>query len=178
MKLESTQFAVLPDGGAPATVGLNEFQRESVQMFAHAARALALPKSLGQIYGLLYATPEALHLDEVVSGLQISKGSASQGLRWLRELGAVKLILLPGDRRDRFVAETELRQLATGFLRNTVEPHLGSGDGYLDRLQQVGSAMPGSDHPEFYRGRVEKLHRWNRFAHRVLPVVLKIAEKF
>ncbi len=147
-------------------------------LFSHAARALALPKSLGQIYGFLYATPEALHLDEVVAGLQISKGSASQGLRWLRELGAVKLVLLPGDRRDRFVAETELRQLATGFLRNTAEPHLGNGDGHLERLDRVRASMSCGENADFYQRRVEKLHRWNRFAHRVLPVVLKIAEKF
>lgn len=157
---------------------LNEFQLESVRLFSHAARALTLPKSLGQIYGLLYATPEPLHLGEVVSGLQISKGSASQGLRWLRDLGAVKLTFRPGDRRDRFVAETELRQLATGFLRNTAEPHLGNGESHLERLERVSHTTTTSGEREFLRARVKKLRRWHRFAHRVLPVVLKMAEKF
>lgn len=172
------RFASPADSSAPASTGLNEFQLESVELFSHAARAIALPRSLGQIYGLLYATPEPLHLGDVFAGLQISKGSASQGLRWLRELGAVNVVLLPGDRRDRFVAETELRQLATGFLRNTAEPHLGNGSGHLERLEQVSANMLTDGNHKFLLARVKKLRRWHQLAHRVLPVILKMAEKF
>ena len=51
---------------------------------------LGLPKSIGEIYGLLYVTQEALSLDDLVSRLGISKGSTSQGLKMLRKLGAVR----------------------------------------------------------------------------------------
>ena len=162
----------------PLVADLTDFQRESVQLFTHAAKAFNLPRSVGQIYGLLYATEKPLHLDDVVRGLQISKGSASQGLRWLRELGAVKVAYLPGDRRDRFVAETELRRLATGFLRNTVDPHLSNGDGYLARLEDLSQKAGVGPERAFLVARFKKLKRWHHFAHRVLPVVLRMAEKF
>ena len=41
--------------------------------------------------------------------LQISKGSASQGLRALRQFGAVSSTFAPGDRKERFVAEIRLK---------------------------------------------------------------------
>ena len=44
--------------------------------------------------------------------LKISKGSASQGLRALRQLGAVSSVFEPGDRKERFVAEIRLRKLS------------------------------------------------------------------
>ena len=50
-----------------------------------------VPKSVGQIYGLLYASPLPLGFSDIVERLEISKGSASQGLQLLRSLGAVKL---------------------------------------------------------------------------------------
>ena len=40
-----------------------------------------------------------LSMDEVMKLLEISKGSASQGLRALRQLGAVSSVFEPGDRK-------------------------------------------------------------------------------
>lgn len=157
---------------------MRDFQRESVRLFAHAARAFNLPRSVGQIYGLLFSARDPLNLDEVVAALKISKGSASQGLKWLRELHAVKVAFEPGDRRDRYVAETELRRLATGFLRNTAEPHLSNGNEYLNCLEEASRAIKSDSERAFSVSRLRKLQRWHHFAHRVLPVILKMTEKF
>ena len=66
-------------------------------------------------------------MDDVMSLLKISKGSASQGLRALRQLGAVSSVFEPGDRKERFVAEIRLRKLVGGFLREQADPHLEKG---------------------------------------------------
>jgi DNA-binding transcriptional ArsR family regulator len=68
-----------------------EFARECIELFAEVVYALGLPKSVGQIYGLLYASPAPLSFSDIVERLDISKGSASQGLQLLRTLGAIKL---------------------------------------------------------------------------------------
>jgi DNA-binding transcriptional regulator GbsR (MarR family) len=49
--------------------------------------------------------PRALSFDELGERLQISKGSVSQGLKVLRQLGAVKLHYVPGSRRDHYQPE-------------------------------------------------------------------------
>ena len=51
-----------------------------IDVFVRAASLIGLPRSIGEIYGLLFCTPQALSFDELVERLQISKGSVSQGL--------------------------------------------------------------------------------------------------
>jgi DNA-binding transcriptional ArsR family regulator len=81
-----------------------DFQSECIELFAEVVYALGLPRSVGQIYGLLYASSEPLSFSDIVERLDISKGSASQGLQLLRTLGAINLAdakrQAPGGRRE------------------------------------------------------------------------------
>jgi hypothetical protein len=52
---------------------------------------LGIPKSIGQIYGVLYASATPLSFSDIVGRLEISKGSVSQGLQLLRSLGAINV---------------------------------------------------------------------------------------
>ncbi|MGC1478887.1 MAG: hypothetical protein WA771_00160 [Chthoniobacterales bacterium] len=166
------------DSKAATAPDISPFQQECIQLFVHAAKVANLPRSVGQIYGFLYASRRPKHLDEVVEGLGISKGSASQGLRLLRNLGAVKMNYVEGDRRERFLAETELRRLATGFLRNTVDPHVRNGYEYLARIERAAQKLEDKPDRDFAEARLEKLQRWHRFVHRILPLVVRMAQKF
>jgi len=170
-----------PDMGEAATLrssnGLQAFERESIDLFVHAAQALNVPRSIGEIYGLLYASPEPLAMDQVMTRLNISKGSASQGLRWLRDMGAVRTVYVAGDRRDHFLAQTALRELADGFLREQVQPHLLRGAGYLARLDQATDEAETAAARAFARDRLQKIRRWHRFATKVLPLFLRIAAR-
>jgi DNA-binding transcriptional regulator GbsR (MarR family) len=160
-----------------ALAGLAEFERECIDLFVHAAQALNIPRSIGEIYGALYASPDPLSMDQITERLGISKGSASQGLRWLRAIGAVRTTYIAGDRRDHFLAQTALRELAEGFLREQVQPHLRRGDDYLSRLDQAASAVAGGTERKFARDRLQKVRRWHRFAARILPLFLRIAAR-
>ena len=81
-----------------------DFQSECIELFAEVVYALGLPRSIGQIYGLLFASPEPLSFSDIVERLAISKGSASQGLQLLRSLGAINIAdakrQAPGGRRE------------------------------------------------------------------------------
>lgn len=165
-----------PDSPA-APVTLDAFQRECVHFFVHAAQALSIPRSVGEIYGLLYGTATPLTMDDIIDRLGISKGSASQGLRWLRDVSAVRTVYVAGDRRDHFEAETELRKLAFGFLRETVEPQLQRAGDYLDRVEGALPSEAGAAR-RFAEGRSKKLRRWHRFAAQLLPLFLRVAARF
>lgn len=67
------------------------FEIECSDFFAEAMQVFGVPKSVGQIYGLLYASPRPLSFSGIVERLEISKGSASQGLQFLRSLGAINV---------------------------------------------------------------------------------------
>jgi len=156
---------------------LNDFQRENILLFVNASKVLSIPRSIGEIFGLLFSTERPLSLDQVVSLLNISKGSASQGLRWLRDIGAVRTVYMDGDRRDHYEAETELRSLILGFLRENVEPHVARGPSYVERISEAAERLPAETRP-FATNRAKKLSRWLQFGSKTLPMFLQLARKF
>ena len=154
---------------------LTPFQKESVELFVGAFAVLSLPRSLGEIYGLLYSSEEPLAFDDLVTRLELSKGSVSEGLRLLRSLGAVTLVPVPDSRKDHFTAETSLRKLAGGYLRDRIEPYLRGGEARIESLRKVREADPSPS--EFQQKRINQLLSWHRFFSKVLPVFKALAGK-
>ncbi|CAM2916555.1 GbsR/MarR family transcriptional regulator [Rariglobus hedericola] len=99
-------------------------EREVIAIFVQMSQALGAPRSLGEIYGLLFATPEPLPFQEIADRLKLSKGSVSQGLRFLRTVGAIKPVVIAQDRREFFEPVVELRALVGGFLKERLNPQL------------------------------------------------------
>ena len=161
------------DGSTPA-ISINDLEKQVVDVFVDGVRVLGLPRSIGEIYGLLFIAPKPLSLDDFVSRLGISKGSASQGLRTLRDLGAVKETSGEGVRRVYYEADVELKRLVGGFVREQVRPHLESGQLKVGRLLESVAEVEDPELREFYDERVEKLETWMRRGRMVLPLLQKV----
>ena len=153
---------------------LNEVERRVITFCCDGVRLIGMPKSIGEIYGLLYISKNALSLDDLVTRLGISKGSVSQGLKTLRGLGAIREVEGPDSRRTYFVADMELKQLVGGFIRTQVRPHLKSGDDKLQGLSELIADEGDEEMREFYGSRVNKLGRWSNKARLVLPLLQKV----
>ncbi len=151
-------------------MALNEIEISVIDLFVRGVQVLGLPKSVGEIYGLLFISEEPLSLDDLVERLGISKGSASQGMRILRGLGAVSTKYIPGQRRDHYVAQAELKALVSGFVSGELMPHLESGEERLTALIEDCKADE-SDGAEFRRNRVERLKRWHGRASKLLKTI-------
>jgi DNA-binding transcriptional regulator GbsR (MarR family) len=158
--------------------GLMPFQRECINLFVRAAQVLSIPRSVGEIYGLLYSSRDPLAMDDIIHSLEMSKGSASQGLRWLRDIGAVRTSYVPGDRRDFFEAETELRKLVFGFLRDSVEPHLQRGVDHLARADNTIESIGDARVKQFAENRMNKLRQWHKLFSRILPLLARLGGRF
>ena len=151
---------------------MGELEVQVIDLFVRGVKVLGLPKSVGEIYGLLYISPVPLALDTLVERLRMSKGSASQGLKFLRNLGAVKPVYVAGDRRDHYEAQTELKKLVAGFMKGELQPHLEDGSQRLEQLQNlVSDGQGGSEHDEFYRSRISKLSSWQARGSELLQLV-------
>ena len=159
------------------TKSLGEWEEAVIDLFLNAANSFGLPKSYGQIYGLLFCRDQALALYDVMELLKISKGSASQGLRALRQLGAVSSVFEPGDRKERFVAEIRLRKLVGGFLREQADPHIEKGSARLLQIQSLVANLQGEDSRKRGIRRHEILSGWHRQMSRLLPWVKMIVGK-
>ena len=176
MALDITEIAARPPASSLMLAGLTSLEAEAVDLFVGLAQVVGLPKSIGQIYGLLYICTVPLSLDDIAGRLDISKGSASQGLKFLRSTGAVRLCDEHGSRCDHYEAETRLRALATGFLKEQIEPHLESGEGRLGRLKRLAAAAPAAERAHVIQ-RVKQLESWHGRAAGLLPLLIRFLGK-
>lgn len=147
-----------------------------VDVFVDGVRVLGMPRSIGEIYGLLFISRSPLSLDDLVFRLNISKGSASQGIRTLKSLGAVREANGNGgaERRTYYEPAVELKRLVGGFIREQIRPHLESGKTKIGRLAETASKIEDPEHRKFLSGRVERLDQWMRSSGKVLPILQKI----
>ena len=150
-------------------------QSEIVEMFVRLAVEMNMPRSMGEIYGALFVSEGPLCMDDLIDILDISKGSASQGLRFLKGLGAVKTVYISGERRDYYEAEIELRKLVSGLLREKVQPHLEDGKERLAKIRTQAGTAPDDVSDELQK-RIEQLGKWQKRGERLMPLVLKLVE--
>ena len=54
---------------------LSQLEAEVIEIFVRAAQLIGLPKSYGEIYGLLFLSAEPLSMDQIMRRLSISLGS-------------------------------------------------------------------------------------------------------
>jgi len=144
-----------------------------ISFFQDGAKILGLPKSVGEIYGLLFASPKPLTMLDLIDQLGISKGSASQGLRMLRALGAVRDVEYDNDRKTYFEADVELKKLVGGFIREEIRPHLNSGQEKLQLLEKELDTITDPELHEFYQARIKRLKRWAGKTNLMLPLLQK-----
>lgn len=152
---------------------LSEMESEVIALFVRMADLLNLPRSVGEIYGILFISNDPLCLDDCRIRLNISKGSTSQGLKILRSFGAIRAIYIPGDRKDYYVAETSLRKMASGFASEQIQPHVASGKDRIERIRDLLDEFDG-DGKVALDEKIDLLENWQRRAGKALPLILKL----
>lgn len=150
-------------------------EHEFVAIFSDLADLFGNPRSHGAIYGLLFSSERPLSMEEITARLGISKGSASQGLRQLEELGAISRTKEDGERIHTYVARIELKPLVAGFLHKRLAPRLESGAGRLRRLEKLVPSLPANFRPTA-RLRLQRITKWHKRAHAFLPIAQKLLQ--
>lgn len=161
-----------------------DFERESVELFGELVQVIRIPRSVGQIYGALFASPRGLKFSDLVDHLGMSKGLVSQGLKFLRDVGAIRaanLFELPRERRfeparDYYAPETELKKVFSGLLKGGFELRLRRGNARLIAFEarHLKTLKTGGETERLLLQRLVKLRQW----HLKGKVFLTIMDKF
>ncbi len=105
---------------------LSELSRQFVSHFGEMGSRWGINRTVGQIYALIYISPEPLNADEIADTLAFSRSNVSMGLKELQSWRLVQLSHTPGDRREYFRAPQDVweifRRLAEERRRREIEP--------------------------------------------------------
>jgi len=120
------------------TAKLSRSKLQFIEAAGNLCQELGIPRSLGQIYGLLYLGPKALSLDDISNQLSISKASASGGTRKLIQWQAIRQVWIPGDRRDFFEARGDLNEITRSAYKSVIKAKLEKS---VQKLDQFSAAL-------------------------------------
>ena len=150
--------------------GLSQLESETIDYFVSFVQIFGLPRSIGQIYGLLFVAWEPLAMGNIIERLGVSKGSVSQGLNLLKGLGAITSVRKPDDRRELFEADLHLSRIVNHFVTERLNPRLKSGEMRLESMIELaGNQQEGEE--DVVMGRLAALKKWQGRARRVVPLV-------
>ncbi|MCS7008362.1 MAG: hypothetical protein NZL93_00305, partial [Chthoniobacterales bacterium] len=112
----------------------SELETVLPEVFADLADVFGNPPSHGLVFGLLFASSEALAQEQIAERLGLSMGAVSMALRALEGFGAVERLSNNGSRAHAtYTANRNLRPLVVGFVHNRLRPKLEASLEKLDR---------------------------------------------
>ncbi|MFT5859454.1 MAG: DNA-binding transcriptional regulator GbsR (MarR family) [Flavobacteriaceae bacterium] len=116
---------------------LKQAQQEFIQLWGNFGSQWGINKTMAQVHALLLTSEDALSTDDIMAILEISRGGANINLRELMVWNLVYKTSFPGDRREFFIAEKDMWEVAKRITRERkrreIEPLLH----HLDRLKKV-----------------------------------------
>jgi DNA-binding transcriptional regulator GbsR (MarR family) len=156
------------------STSLEPWEISIIDSFVRAASLIGLPRSIGEIYGVVYCSAEPINFEQIVERLGISRGSVSQGLKTLRQIGAVRTHYLPGIRIDHYIAELSMERLVRGFLKDQFTPHLESSQQRLAAIKDQVAAIAAAPQRAHAAARLNTLKTWQARVRKLLPVILTV----
>jgi DNA-binding transcriptional regulator GbsR (MarR family) len=74
-------------------------------------------RTVAQIHALLFISGRPMHAEEIADTLNVARSNVSNSIRELQGWELVKLVHLPGDRRDHFATSTHVWELLRTIVR-------------------------------------------------------------
>jgi DNA-binding transcriptional regulator GbsR (MarR family) len=161
-----------PIDTTPPAAALSPWETSTIEVFIRAANLIGLPRSVGEIYGCLFCAQSPQTFDDLAERLGISRGSVSQGLKFLRQLGAVKVHYVAGSRKDHYQPELSMKRLVSGFVRDQFTPHLESGEGRLDAITALIESESDPALRTHAAQRINTLRTWQGRMQKLMPIMM------
>ena len=109
-------------------MNLSPLTQNFVLHFGEMGSRWGISRTVGQIYALLFLSPQPLNADDIAEQLGFSRSNVSMGLKELSAWQLVRLQHLPNDRREYFSAPEDVwvifRTLAEQRRQREVDPTL------------------------------------------------------
>lgn len=129
-----------------------------------------LNRTVAQIHALLYLSPKPLNAEEISAVLGVSRSNVSTSLKELQTWGIVRVVHIPGDRRDYYETISDVWEMFKIILserkRRELDPTLALLRSSVEELEKSsldesvkGRVLEIADFFESIDGAYQKLHK-------------------
>ena len=115
-------------------------------------------RSVAQIHALLYLSDGPLHAEEISDSLRLARSNVSTALKELQSYGIVRRAHVAGDRRDHFVAETDLWEMLMRISAERKRREIDPTIAFLAELKERIALR--ENFPDHIRERIGRMHEF------------------
>jgi DNA-binding transcriptional regulator GbsR (MarR family) len=154
--------------------------QEAKDRFIHTWGTLAtqwgINRTMSQIHALLLLAPKSLNADEIMEDLQISRGNVNMNLRDLMTWGLIYKQLLPGERKEYFIAEKDIWKVAKQIARERRRRELAP---ILETVEEIKKGLSaGNEENKDFLKIVNDIGLVAGFADNTIEMVIKSEESW
>lgn len=115
-------------------------------------------RSVAQVHALLYLSAKPRHAEELTDDLGLARSNVSNALKELQSYGIVRRVHVDGDRRDHFVADTDLWDM---LIKIASERKKREIDPTIKMLEELSRQIAGrEDVPAHVAQRIARMHEF------------------
>jgi DNA-binding transcriptional regulator GbsR (MarR family) len=134
-------------------------------------------RTMAQIHALLLVSPDPLSQDDIMEQLNISRGNANMNIRELIDWGLVERQIIPGERREFFVAEKDIWKVFGQIVKERKKRELEPMMKLLTQLSDVEGDKRDKEVKTF-TDTVHNIHRVAEQANKTLDSMVKAEENW
>lgn len=150
---------------------LQEGKAKFIEAWGTLGSSWGVTRTMAQIHALLLVSNDALSTDNIMEQLRISRGNVNINIRMLLDWGLAHKKLIPGERKEFFIAEKDMSKVVKNIIiarkKRELEPMLM----LLDDL--TGVEGNNADAEEF-RSVVKDLKLYSQKADSALTALVKV----
>lgn len=156
-----------------------EAKDKFVQAWGSLGNKWGVNRTMAQIHALLLISHKPLSAEDVMGELSISRGNANMNLRALIDWNLVYKDIIPGERRDFFVAEKDMYKVAMRILKERRKRELEPVVALLSDFKAAEDATEDNDEEvKAFKKTVHELSDFTQRADSALDRLVRAEEKW
>lgn len=155
---------------------LDEAKQQFIQTWGVLGTQWGINRTMAQIHALLLIAPKEMSADDIMNDLKISRGNANMNIRELMDWGIVEKKLIPGERKEFFIAEKDIWKVAMKIINERKKRELDPVINVLDQLKDVETSDSNKEDAEAFKDVIGQLQKFTKQADKSLDGLLKADE--
>ena len=156
---------------------LTEAKQQFISNWGAYGTHWGINRTMAQIHALLMVSPDPITQDEVMEELNISRGNVNMNIRELINWGLVERVIVPGERKEYFVAEKDIWKVVRLIVKERKKRELEPMLQLLDKLEAVDGDRRDKDVKAFV-DTVSGIKKLGKQADKTLDTLIRAEENW
>ena len=156
---------------------LTEAKQQFISNWGAYGTHWGINRTMAQIHALLMVSPDPITQDEVMEELNISRGNVNMNIRELINWGLVERVIVPGERKEYFVAEKDIWKVVRLIVKERKKRELEPMLQLLDKLEAVEGDRRDKDVKAFV-DTVSGIKKLGKQADKTLDTLIRAEENW